>query len=108
MTVLFGIRVSSLDEARSLIEKILGIHFEERESIFHGGRYFAFGKPSLRHIILQENVELDDEELAEPDFPDWRYLLYLIGTSEYPQVLAALQSEPELIATLETTTYGER
>ena len=102
ISVLFGVRSATLDEARALVEKALGIVFEERESLHHGGRYFAFGKPGLRDLILQENVDLLDDEPAEPNFTNYGHLLYLDAATERSSFLTALQGAPELFVTLRT------
>jgi hypothetical protein len=100
ISVLFGVRTATLDDARALVEKTLGIALHARESLHHGGPYFSFGKLGLHELILQDNVDLLDDGPVEPSFPNYQCLLYLVGVAEDSGMLAKLRAAPDRFVTL--------
>ena len=102
MFMLFGVKSTTLNAARSLVEKTLGIVMEEREGWYQGGIYFTFGEGDEENLILKNNIDLEgqyDGEFDLPavsDFPQYKYLLYLDDTHEKSPILTALRNAPEL------------
>jgi hypothetical protein len=78
---LYRVEATSLDEARSLIERLLGLSFEEHDSAYHGGRYYRSGDEAHEHFVLKENRDPFEDEPAEDSFPDARILLYVNDTT---------------------------
>ena len=83
MEYLFSVNAETLAHARENIEKQLNITMEAREGRHHGGDYCHFAGDGFQ-ILLQENVDFDDIEnekngLAEPQFPQSQWLLYIDG-----------------------------
>lgn len=101
-SALFGIRTATFEAARAAVEPTLGIVLEERESSHYGGDYSRFNGPDLQELILQENIEVPEMGLAEEDFPDQRYLLYVSGFPKGSPFLIALEGAPELFEKLRT------
>jgi hypothetical protein len=104
--VLFGVKASSLDIARDLVEKNLHVTLDAREGLHNGGNYYFLGFPEMV-LTLKNNIDLDDEEmefdgLSEPDFPKHPYLLYLDDAETVPHILAALEAAPERFEKLRT------
>jgi hypothetical protein len=94
VSALFGVSAMSLSAARAYVEKTLGIALDE-ESSDRGGIYFHFEGPQLQELFLQENIELPENEPAEVDFPDQRFLLYVSAIPENSGLLLALANVPD-------------
>jgi hypothetical protein len=95
VSALFAVEASDFESARIIVEKTLGISFEERESSARGGVYFRFRGDALQELVLQENIEVPENEPAEEDFPQSSYLLYISGVPEDSEFLSALKKAPE-------------
>jgi hypothetical protein len=93
---LYGAQVGSLAELVAELEKVLGVEFVLRDSMYRGGDYY-------RHdgcggdVLLQRNLEDDEGYLAEPTFPQYPILLYVSGASERYTVLLTGMSRLELL-----------
>ena len=110
-SILFGVKAATLSEARDWVEKTLNIALDEREGLHAGGVHFTLGLPKV--LDLMNNIDLDDEEmefdgLAEPDFPEHPFLLYLFETEAAPHILGALEAAPDRFEKLRTRTPGLR
>ena len=97
--VLFGVKSSSLDEARALTEDALGLILEKREGLQSGGIHYTLIQP-LKYIDLKNNLDLDDDEMevggrSEPVFPTHPFLLYLNHTDQRPELLTKVQARPD-------------
>jgi hypothetical protein len=104
VSVLFGVRAATFEQARVAVEQTLDISLEERESSHYGGNYFRFHGPELQELILQENIEVPEMEPAEEEFSDQHYLLYLSGFPKDSPLLAALEAAPETFEKLRANT----
>jgi hypothetical protein len=97
--VIIAVKAPSLDDACALVEDTLGIPLEPHNSLHYGGDYFRFEQRHFQ-LILRDNIDLLDDEPAEPKFPDFPFLLYVNGVDEKSPILAKLQSAPELFVEL--------
>lgn len=77
---LYGCLVPTLEESKSLLEKILDITFEARDSLYHG-EYYHYGNNAEEHFLLKNNVDPFDGEPAEINFADYPILLYVNRTT---------------------------
>ena len=77
---LYGLIVASLEEAKTLIEKALGISLAAHESGYHCGAYYRSGDVGAEHFILQRNRDATEGEWAESDHSDAPFLLYVNET----------------------------
>lgn len=102
VSALFGVKASTLEGARALAERTLGVVLEERESSDRGGVYLKFRGQALQAVFLQENIEVPENEPAEVDFPQYQYLLYVSGISEDSEFLLALENAPQWFERLRT------
>ncbi len=82
---LYGLSGDDLAAARRLVEDLLPIKLESRESLYQGGHYY-FCECEQGVIRLQRNVDLlwqigdaTEERWAEPKFPEYPILLYVEG-----------------------------
>ena len=76
---LYGSQLS-LAEAKEILQELLALQFEERESTYHGGEYFRAGNKAGEHFQLKENVDPFDDDPAEMNFPEFPSLLYISAT----------------------------
>ncbi|CAM5352388.1 hypothetical protein MAUB1S_06080 [Mycolicibacterium aubagnense] len=86
---LYGIEAESLDDAKMLLEGLLEISFEGRESLFHGEYYAARGE-SAESFMLKENRDPFEDVPVEDDFPDSKFLLYVDETNRSNELRDAL------------------
>lgn len=77
---LYGINLSDLSDARAAVESIFEISMEERDSGYQGGIYYLFGDRGSENFILKRNIDIDDGEPAELEFPEYPVLLYINKT----------------------------
>ena len=84
---LFGYLSDDIGEAKYYLENALSCKFDARESTYYGN-YYQYGEKSGEHFILRENIDPFDDEVAEPDFPSYKILLYL-NDVESPDAVVA-------------------
>ena len=92
---LVGVKASTLEGARALVEKQLDLRLEEGEGIYNGGLYYSLPFPDAS-LKLRNNVDLDggespDDDLAEPEFPVYKFLLYLEPAQDLAARLKAIE-----------------
>lgn len=75
MNNLYGVFPSDLEEVKSILEMILGVNFDPKDSLYHG-EYYQFGQSHNEHFVLKRNVDPLDGEPAEMNFPNFPVLLY--------------------------------
>ena len=78
---LFGMNLPTLEECRTHLEERLGITFSERHSDVLGDPYYSC-KADGSTFTLRENLDVDDGEPAELDFPQYNFILYADGIGE--------------------------
>lgn len=101
---LFGVVAETLDEANAQLEQQLGIRTIGGEGLHNGGEYQHLRQAEYS-LQLRENIDLDDTEmehngLHEPDFPEFKWLLYIWGASDSTKALASLAQRPEVFVRL--------
>lgn len=104
---LYGIQVSSLDEARRLVEPVIGGTFVPHESSYHCGDYYRIDLLDDVSFILQKNHDSLDDMWTEEAFKEMPFLLYVscygkadeykIGFNMYSGVIKHLRRS-ELLA----------
>ena len=87
---LYGVKGLSISNAKSSVEVALKLCFEERESLYQGGIYFICGDETSESYMLKGNIDLLDEEAAEPEFSDYPVLLYVNITARSEQIAMLL------------------
>ena len=95
MAVLFGVTTGTLVTARLNIEAALGVKLKESEGV-QCGIHYTLSVPD-RVIDLKNNIEYADhqsevDELAEPRFPNFKFLLYVNYVDEYPEYLRKVET----------------
>lgn len=96
-SIVYGCKNKSLLEARSDVERCLGITLEERESDYHGGLYYSHKYESGWSLMLKMNIDLYDDEPAEQGFPDFAVLLYLNSMEDLRPIAQLLPSHFQLL-----------
>lgn len=79
----YGIECSDLDVCKDIIEENIGVKMEGRDSDYLG-EYYTFKIDSDRSIQLIENIDHydgTDDEILEPDFPAFRFIIRIDGFS---------------------------
>lgn len=87
---LYGVMCATLDEARLLIERALGMQLKPHESLYFGGDYYRHEVPPSETLILRPNLDGIDGECAELDHPQYPFLLYIEGTHRSDSLNARL------------------
>ena len=96
---LYGFAELDLEGARSLVERALEVELQPHDSLYRGGDYYLL-KEKDADIILQQNYDCLDHELAESNFPSARVLLYVDGerrAEEIAELLGARLPEATLL-----------
>jgi hypothetical protein len=86
--ILYGSKLS-LAEAKEILEQILTLQFEARDSDYQGGEYFHAGSMTGEDFELKKNIDLYDGDPLEMNFSEFPTLLYINDTSR-PEVLIKL------------------
>jgi hypothetical protein len=78
---LYGFGSTPLKDIATALGAALHIELRVRESSYRCGNYFLYrDAASTEELIVQENCEDSHGELAEPDFPEHKILLYVSST----------------------------
>ena len=79
--ILYGSKVS-LTKAKEILEELLTLQFEARESEYQGGEYFHAGCMIAESFELKRNVDPFDGDPVEMNFPEfpsfWLWLQQVI------------------------------
>ena len=78
--ILYGSKLS-LAEAKEILEELLTLQFEARESTYQCGEYFRTGNRAGEHFELKKNADPFDGDPVEIKFPELPTLLYINATS---------------------------
>lgn len=78
--ILYGSKLSPVD-AKVLLEEILRLEFEARESDYQSGEYFRAGNRVGESFELKKNLDPFDGDPLEMKFPEFSTLLYINATS---------------------------
>lgn len=88
---LFGSKEVSAADVAHLIGEVLSISLPARESSFRGGEYFFNRDSGGMEISVERHLCDEEGEFAEPEFSDYRTLVYInYGNSDVEQRVAAL------------------
>lgn len=79
---LYGFRNHDMALARGILESVLNIKLLERESDYQGGLYYLSGDSSGEHYLLKRNIDLADNEPAEPTFHKYSIIFYVNDTQQ--------------------------
>jgi hypothetical protein len=67
--ILYGSKVSPV-EAKGILEELLTLQFEARESDYQNGEYFRAGSKAGEHFELKKNADPFDGDPVEMKFPE--------------------------------------
>jgi hypothetical protein len=87
--ILYGSEVSPA-EAKEILEEILTLQFEARESDYQNGEYFRAGNKAGEHFELKKNTDPFDGDPVEIKFPEFPTLLYINATSRSEELTKVL------------------
>jgi hypothetical protein len=90
---LYGFASNDLHAAKSLLEEVLSVEFDIRDSEYQGGEYFQWGRTSGEHFVLKRNVDPVDGSAAETSFSTYGILLYLNDTPRAKELQEKIQQE---------------
>lgn len=98
---LYGVKAQTIDEAAKLVERILGVQFQRRNSLHMGGNYYKYrDRTNSRSMILKGNNTEDLNELDEEDFPQHKILLYVENVPSDALFNVALTNAPNFFEKL--------
>jgi hypothetical protein len=92
VAVLFGVQAQNLNDACGLLENELGIKMAGHHSLHWGGDYYRYDTPTAL-LILQSNLDIEDDEPAEPEYSNYAVILRA-DLSDHSPVLRKLLSVP--------------
>ncbi|MCA0212764.1 MAG: hypothetical protein LCH79_06265 [Proteobacteria bacterium] len=78
--ILYGSKASPT-KAKKILEELLTLQFEARESDYQNGEYFRAGNRTGEHFELKKNEDPFDGDPVEMKFPEFPTLLYINATS---------------------------
>ena len=87
--ILYGSKVS-LSKAKEILEELLTLQFEARESEYQGGEYFHAGCMIAESFELKRNVDPFDGDPVEMNFPEFPTLLYINESSRSEELIKSL------------------
>jgi hypothetical protein len=93
LSSVYGLESSSIDEAKEVIERSLGVRFSAHESLYHGGAYYRY-QQGRTEIILQLNYDLLDKSPAEPEAGELPLLVYIDGDDDAAALEFRLRQMP--------------
>lgn len=88
--ILYGSKVSPV-EAKGVLEELLTLQFEARESDYQNGEYFRAGNKTAEHFELKKNADPFDGDPVEMKFPEFPTLLYINATSRSEELKEILE-----------------
>jgi hypothetical protein len=94
---LYGLTVSSLDDARALIEYVIHKPLKAHESSHHCGAYWRLDLPDGGSLILQKNYDEFENEWTEESFRDVPYLLYVSKYLQADELKSDLCKEIDVV-----------
>jgi len=99
MTKVFGSTSDDLPRLARELSARLGVTFELHDSSFRGGDYYR-ARTERGEMILQNNHDAFNDELAEASWPGMKSLLYVDISDETAglQVGKVLEAVPEMQA----------
>jgi hypothetical protein len=77
---IYGMDLTNIVNAKDLMESLLGVNFEERESDYQAGIYYRAGCGSEENFVIKKNLDPYDGEPVEPQFQEYKILLYINNT----------------------------
>jgi hypothetical protein len=92
---LYGWESEDLEYIRLKVESALDIKFELHDSAYHGGDYYLYGKLNEENYSLERNLDLDEDELTESDYPECKVLLYVNRTKSSKYLRNKIEAEIE-------------
>ncbi|MDM8550606.1 hypothetical protein QUF72_11025 [Desulfobacterales bacterium HSG2] len=95
----YGLKADDFESVLPAIEQAVCGRFETRESYYHGGTYYCFGKdPGKENFVIQRNFNPAEEEWEEEDFEDMGILLYVNNTRRAEMIRRTLvNAMPEIV-----------
>ena len=82
----YGFQSDNINELAQRLSGILNIEFSLHDSLYRGGAYYRSAIPGKEEFVLQRNKDLVDNELAEPEFPQFPILLYIDPTERSEEI----------------------
>lgn len=90
MSHIYGVDAPSLEDARSSVQRALGVELVSHDSDYRGGLYFRLGE----ELILQRSDDPGDPDWVNPDAGGAPYVLFVDSAEDAEAVRRKLESEP--------------
>jgi hypothetical protein len=102
MEVVFGVKLSSIEEAYVWVEQATGLVAQARENDAWGGNYYAFERHRERVLLVNNSDPIDGEPIR--DFPNWSIILCAEVAHATSPVLQRLENDSEHFERLSSET----
>jgi len=79
---LYGWQSLLPSEAAKRLAALPGVVLQLHDSSYRGGEYYRGGSDSAEELIVQHNFRDEDGHLAEPEFPDYKTIVYVTWGSD--------------------------
>ena len=96
---LYGIRAECLEDAKVIVERMLGCTFVERDGLYHGIHYICGAAPG-ENFELNENRDPFEGVPNEEGFPTSKWLLYVNDTARSKELQAVLTRDSDSVVLL--------
>ncbi|WP_052551405.1 hypothetical protein [Enhygromyxa salina] len=103
----YGLTELSLTDARSIIEKALGLELSERGSEYFGGAYYKYRLDSGREAILFSNFIAARADWVRGRHKDYSVLLEVSDLEDMDEIQQRLMASCSGIVLLETSTIDD-
>ena len=94
---LYGTTIVELNEAKIVVETVLGLELKAHESGYHCGEYFRLNDVGEEHFILQRNFDDFENEWTEESFSQYLILLYVNETERSDKIRALLEQSNNFV-----------
>jgi len=102
---LYGLNVDNIESAKLLLESIVGIHFELRDSMYIGDYYSSKVSQKERYII--QNNYYEPEGWKEEQYKDFKVLFYANCPQNPDELHTKISSCSDIVCMLHRTIITE-
>lgn len=99
-TKLYGIAMHDLEEAKTIVEQVLGHSMRPHDSSYRGGFYWRVDLPNEASIVLRKNYSAEFGDWKEAEFQEFPLLLYISPAAQSEQLLAMLDERNNVMKLL--------
>jgi len=103
----YGFSCGSIDDARVIVERAVGIELFERDSSYYGDRYYLNRLEFDQSLELYANFDMHRSEWIRERYRPHEYVLEVANLDDMDRLRGLLESGVPGIALLETATIED-